>query len=482
MPETNTERPPVTRPHIAVLGAGITGLAAAHRLGEQFPEALVTVFEASGRAGGILQTTRRGDYLVERSADMFTTREPWALDLARRVGLGGELLDTNEQHRRALVVSRGKLHPVPEGFMLMSPTKVWPMVWSPLLSWSAKLRMFGELFVPAKRHDADESLASFTRRRLGREAFERLVQPLVGGIYTADPERLSMAATMPQFVALERQRGSLLRGMLRRTRRGEPEQDTQSGGVRYGQFVAPRLGMQQLIDALVARLPAGTLRLDQPVRRFSLVENGRWLVETASSERATFDGLIYALPGGASEVLRTGSPELADQVAAIPRSSCSVVVLGYERKQIAHPLDAFGFVVPAIEGRSILAGSFASNKFPGRARQDQILLRVFVGGALQPELARLPDTDLIRLVQRELETLLGVTGEPQWCDVVRWLDAMPQYHVGHLDLVARIEQQAKLLPRFALAGNLYRGVGIPFCVRSGESAADHLGQACREPL
>jgi protoporphyrinogen/coproporphyrinogen III oxidase len=463
---------------IAVVGAGISGLAAAHRLQELSPHAQVSLFEAKDRAGGILETIRVGDYLIERSADMFTTREPWALDLARRVGLENELLNTNEANRKALIVSRGRLHPVPEGFTLMSPTKIWPIATSPLLSWSGKLRMAWEWFVKAKRDDQDESLADFTRRRLGNEAFERLVQPLVGGIYTADPEKLSMASTMPQFVEMEKKFGGLLRGMLR-TKEKADVKETHSG-VRYGQFVAPRLGMQQFIEAIVSRLTPGTLRLQTEITQIERMENQAWKLTLRSGETETFHGLIYALPGSTSSLLTSIDQPLTELVQHIPRAGCSVVVCGFKRAAISHSLNAFGFVVPAVEKRQIIAGSFASNKFPGRAPEDRILIRVFIGGALQPELAELPDGDLIATALRELNSLLGVRGDPEVCQVVRWLGAMPQYHVGHGAIATQIEARAATIPRFALAGNLYRGVGIPFCVRSGEQAAETLLAKCLE--
>jgi oxygen-dependent protoporphyrinogen oxidase len=460
-----------------VIGAGISGLAAAHRIFELQPQAKVCVFEAKDRAGGILETIRSGDYLIERSADMFTTREPWALDLAKRVGLEHELLNTNESNRKALIVHRGRLHAVPEGFTLMSPTKIWPIASSPLLSWSGKLRMAMEWFVKPRVDGQDESLADFTRRRLGKEAFERLVQPLVGGIYTADPEKLSMASTMPQFVEMEKKFGSLLRGMLRSSNPKTAAQESHSG-VRYGQFVAPRLGMQQLIDALVARLPSGVLRLRTAVTHLEQTADQQWKLSMNQGASELFSAVVYALPGSASALLGAVDQELMRLVQRVPQAGCSVVVLGFKRSAIKHPLNAFGFVVPAIEKRQIIAGSFASNKFPGRAPSDRVLMRVFIGGALQPELAELPDERLIEIAQQELGELLGITSEPEVCSVVRWLGAMPQYHVGHAQLAEQISTRAAAIPNFTLAGNLYRGVGIPFCVRSGEQAAETLLANC----
>jgi oxygen-dependent protoporphyrinogen oxidase len=468
---------------IAVVGGGIAGLAAAHRVGELEPAAEVTLFEASDRLGGVLRSDRRDGWLIERSADMFTTREPWALDLCRRIGIADELIETDARFRRAFVARRGRLVPVPEGFTLMSPAKVWPILTTPLLSPLGKLRLAGEYFVRCKQDSSDESLESFVVRRFGREAFDRLIQPLIGGIYTADPARLSMQATLPQFVALERQHGSLIRGMRRKpaemTGKGAAVEG-QGSGARYGQFVAPQGGMQRLVDALAGQLPAGTVRLQACVDRIERVaHNGAeavWQVSVCGHPQPDpFDALILAAPAPqCTRLLAFVNHELAALVGQIPYAGCSVAVLGVRRDQIAHPLDGFGFVVPAIEKRRILAGSMASVKFPGRAPEGHVLLRVFVGGALQPALAELPDDETRSLVLAELGDLMGLSGQPEFCEIARWLGAMPQYHIGHLSLVEAIEQRTAAIPGLALAGNAYRGVGIPQCIKSGEAAAERI--------
>jgi oxygen-dependent protoporphyrinogen oxidase len=460
---------------VAVIGGGISGLAAAHRLREIDPTANVVLFEGSDRLGGILQTSRRDGWLIERSADMFSTREPWALDLCRRLGIADELIETDARYRRAYVVRRGRLLPVPEGFTLMSPAKVWPVVTTPLLSPLGKLRLAWECFTPPRRDEADESLQSFVVRRFGREAFDRLVQPLIGGIYTADPAKLSVQATLPQFVELERRHGSLIRGMRRSEIRGQrTEVPEQGAGARYGQFVAPRDGMQRLVEAIAARLPPEVARLNAPVERIECGPQWRvWLRGAPLPEQ--FDELILAAGGAVSSRLLQGiDPPLAELIGRIPHAGCSVGVLGVRRQQLARQLAGFGFVVPAIENRQIIAGSLASLKFPGRAPEGKMLLRVFVGGALQPELGELPDDEIRRIVLAELRELLGLEGEPEFFEVARWPGMMPQYHVGHLELVRQIETRAAAIGHFALAGNAYRGVGVPFCINSGEQAAERV--------
>ncbi|MDA1050449.1 MAG: protoporphyrinogen oxidase [Planctomycetota bacterium] len=455
---------------IAVIGGGISGLAAAHRLVELQPAANVTLFEASHRLGGVLETIRRDGYLIERSADMFTTKDPWALDLCRRVGLADQLLNTNEAFRRAFVVHRGKLVPVPEGFTLMSPAKMLPVLKTPLLSWRGKARLAWERFVP-RRDEADESLHDFAVRRLGREVYDRLVQPLIGGIYTADPTKLSMQAAMPEFVAMEKEFGNLTRGV----REKAVKTNREGTGARYGMFVGLREGMGSLVDAIARRLPEGCVQLNSPIQSIRRAENHWQLTLDGESERRDFDALILAAPAPhAAALLQEVDSRLADELATIQYASAAVPMLGYRRDQITHPLDGFGFVVPIVERRQILSGSFTSIKFPGRAPDGSVLFRVFIGGACQEELVGLPDDELYEIAQRELAELLGVRGEPQVRELVRWNHAMPQYHLGHLDRVAKIEQIASDLPAFALAGNAYRGVGIPFCVRSGELAAEHV--------
>lgn len=456
---------------IAVIGGGITGLAAAHRLRELAPSAEISLFEAGDRLGGVLHTEYADGFLVEHSADMFTTREPWASELCQRIGFANELIGTEEEHRRAFVVRRGRLHAVPAGFTLLAPTRAWPILTTPLLGWMGKLRLACEYFVPARREVADESLAAFATRRFGRQTYEQIIQPLIGGIYTADPQQLSMAATLQQFVEMERTHG----GILRATRKAATGKEPPASGARYGMFVAPRRGMSTFVEALAALLPAGTVRLRSSVD--AIVKNGGgWMVKAAGVfEPEHFDGVVVCLPAGAAAaLLQALDAELATDLLRIPYASTAVAILGYRRDQVAHPLDGFGFVVPHVEGRRVLAGSFASVKFAGRAPQDSVLIRVFVGGALQPELADLPDDELKPLVRQELEELLGTRGSPLFCNVVRWHRAMPQYHVGHLDLVGRIEARVEKLAGLELAGNAYRGVGIPFCIRSGQLAAERV--------
>lgn len=460
---------------VAIIGGGISGLAAAYRLQELVPAANLRLLEASNRLGGILQTVRQGDYLVETSADNFITKLPWAEDLCRRVGIAGDLLPTDPALRRALVVSHGRVVRVPEAFVLMSAGRLTPILTSPVLSLAGKLRLALEPFVKSRQEVSDESVGSFARRRLGREAFERLVQPLVAGIYTADPEKLSMQATMPQFVEQETQYGSLWRAQ-----RGAAQ--ATDSGARYSAFVAPRLGMSQLVDALAEQLSPGTVQLNSPVDRLSFAaDEPSWQLHNLDGTTLRASAVIVATPAGKASALLSGVDEkLSSLLAGIQHASTAVVVLGVRRDQIRQPIEGFGFVVPKVEGRKIIAASFSSLKFPGRAPEDRLIVRVFIGGALQAELAHFPDDELRALAQRELRDLVGLTGEAEFTLVCRWKDSMPQYHLGHLDRVDRIESQVAHHPGLQLAGNAYRGVGVPQCVHSGEQAAERVADYLHE--
>ncbi|WP_442482013.1 protoporphyrinogen oxidase [Aeoliella sp. SH292] len=461
-----------SKPPIAIVGGGISGLAAAHRLTELLPDWPIKLFEASSRLGGVLHTEHAEGYLIEHSADNFLTRLPWAKELCERVGIAKELLPTEPSLRRALVVNRGQVVPVPEAFVLMSARKLWPVLTSPVLSAAGKLRLAMEAFVAKRTDSTDESVASFARRRLGREAFEQLVQPLVAGIYTADPELLSMQATLPQFVEMEQKFGSLWRGT-----RGQAS-GTDSGA-QYSAFVAPRGGMGQLVDAIAERLPPGSVELNTAIERVQQTDSGAWQLQTTSGQRIEAAAVVIATPAPrAAKLLSLVDEPLSKLLGSIRLASTAIVVLGVERAQVAKPIPGFGFVVPQVEGRQIIAASFSSVKFPDRAPDGRLLIRVFIGGALQPELLERSDAELVSLARQELRELVGLTGEPDLTNVVRWPASMPQYHVGHLDRVMQIEQLTAQHPGLAIAGNAYRGVGIPQCIRSGEQAAqqiaDHL--------
>ena len=465
------------RRRVAIVGGGITGLAAALRVRALAPEVVVTLFEAAGRLGGVLETEARDGFLFEGSADGFITNVPWGIAFCQRVGLGDALIATEASRRRALVVARGRLQAIPEGFLLMAPHDLGAVLRSPILSVMGRMRLAWEYRVPVRQETSDESVGAFAIRRLGREAYARLVQPLVGGIYTADPMQLSLAATLPQFIRMEREHGGLMRG-ARAVPGGEAAPGNASGA-RYGMFVSLRDGMGSLVDAAQRCLPPDAVRLNRRVTKLERVRaRGPWRLFTGGGGAGEeFDGVIVSTPAPhAASLLKSEHPALMRALEGIAYAGAAVVSLCYRCNQIRHGLDAFGFVSPFVEKRAILAGSFLSQKYAGRAPAGQVLIRAFVGGATQPELVSRSDQELRAMAHGDLAELLGIVGEPVGQAVARWERRMPQYHVGHLARVAEIEQMAWELPGFGLAGNAYRGVGVPACIHSGEQAAERVVQ------
>ena len=463
--------PEPARRRIAVLGGGIAGLAAAHRLIELEPKCQVTVVEAGPRVGGVLSTRHEDGFQVEQSADNFITTIPWGIALCKRLGLAEQLVETNPAVRRTYVVHCGRLYLLPDGFLMMAPTRLWPLAVTPILSPLGKLRAAMEYFIPPRRQEGDESMAEFVRRRLGREAFERLVEPLVSAVYAADMERLSVEATLPRFREMEREHGSLIRAM-RHQMKQRPAGKSESGA-RYSMFVTLRDGLSSLVEAITARLPAGSIRLDSPVQQVQR-HGDLWRLGLPGGA-LEFDAVIVATPSHvAARLLALVDAELAADLASIEHSGTAIVSLGYDQRQIGHRLDGMGAVVPAIEQSPILACSFSSLKYPHRAPQGKALLRVFVGGARRPELAEMPAEELRPLVLAHLEPLLRIRGEPIYCDVAHWPRTMPQYRVGHRQVVGRIEARLERIAGLELAGNAYHGVGIPDCIHGGELAAERV--------
>jgi oxygen-dependent protoporphyrinogen oxidase len=453
---------------IVVVGGGISGLAAAHRLIELNQAQQITLIEASDRLGGTIQTKNRDGFLLERGPDSFISEKPQALALAKRLGLEPRLIQTNEEFRRSFIVRNGRLRPVPEGFQLLAPSRIAPFLRTDIFSVAGKARMAADLFLPRKSTNGtdDESLASFVRRRLGKEALERMAQPMVGGIYTADPETLSLRATLPRFLDMESRHRSLILAMLRQGK----AQKSGTSGARYSLFLSFDRGMQVIVDAL-AQLKAD-IRLN--TRAKALRRDGpTWTIATNTGEQLKADAICLAVPAYvAASLLNDIDEQLAQKLRDIKYASTATINLAYKRSAIAHPLNGFGFVVPFIEKRSLLACTFSSVKFSGRAPDDHVLLRAFAGGALQPEIFALDEPEMAKRVEADLRELLSISEPPLFTGVAKWERSMPQYEVGHLDRVKEIEGLVDKLPGLTLAGNAYGGAGIPDCIRSGEVAAE----------
>ncbi len=449
-------------PHIAIIGGGITGLSAAFFL-QQRDNARVTLIERAPVCGGKIVTAREGGFVVEGGPDSFLTQKPAALELCRALGLENELIPTNHALRRVFVWSRGQLRLVPSGISLIAPTRWKPLLTSSLFSWRGKARMGMEMFIPPRRENGDESLASFVRRRFGDEAFERLGEPMMAGIYVGDAETLSLTSTFPPLRDLEIKYGSVIRGA-----RSQNAPTRTTGG-----FMSLCHGMQQLSDTLTARLKNSIL-LHRSVERITRVGNKYTLALSDGTERRA-DAVILTTP--AFETARLLAPldsTLAEQSNAIQYVSSATISLGYRRADVKHPLDAFGFIVPHRENRKILACTWSSSKFAHRAPAEHVLLRVFVGGAHDSARAEQDDATLIDLARRELRDLMQLDAEPILTRVSRWRNANPQYTVGHKTRVTEIEQRLQQYPGLVLAGSAYYGVGIPDCIASAARAVKQL--------
>lgn len=467
---------------MVVIGGGVAGLAAAHRLGELARERglglEVTLVEARDRLGGVVVTERAGGFLVEGGPDSLVADRPWALALVERLGLGPRLCGTDPRHRRTFLVRHGRLHPLPEGFVLLAPTRWGPWVRSPLLSWRGKARMALDLVLPRGPEAGDESLARFVRRRFGREALERLAGPLVAGVYAADPEGLSLEATFPRFRELERAHRSVILG-LRRVASARERAD--AAGARWGLFVTLAGGLGELVDALAAGLGPERVRLGWPAGAVGR-DGAGYRVHGPGGADLAADGVVVAVPAPAAAVLlRPLDGELAAALAAIRYASAVVVALGYPRAAIRHPLDGFGAIVPPGEGRVIRGVTFASVKYPGRAPEGFVLLRAYLGGPEAEAWLGTADEALAAVAHTELAALLGIEGAPVLVRVVRHPAAQPQYEVGHLARVGAIEAALARHPGLALAGAAYRGLGLAEAVRSGEAAAARVLEALGPP-
>lgn len=470
---------------VAIVGGGISGIAAALELSQQ-PGISIRLFDSAMRLGGVLETVHTDRYLVERSADNFAILIPDARLLSERYGLSPQLIHPNTQGRQAFVYLNGGVHPIPAGFSLMQPTRIGSIIATRLLTWHGKLRLLGEYWVAPRPavtdgQPDDESLESFAVRRLGREVFDRLVEPIVGGIFTADPKTLSMAATLPQFLNMERTSGGLIRGYLKSKREDAAAAARRASGARYEQFMAPRDGMNAWIDGLAKHLPEGSVQLGfrvDELRRQQQTGGSNWTITTDQGTSQSFDGVILATPASVTaKLLQDVAPEAAATVSEIPYASSAVVAMIVNRSDIGTRMDGFGLVVPSSQGRAALAISYSSNKYPGRTPDGEVLLRVFLGGALRPDVVDWSDSDLLQAATIEVREILSWTGsQPNWQAVIRWKNAMPQYLVGHVAKIQRLHEQLAGLPTLQLCGAAYEGVGIPQCVRSARQAVERLCQ------
>ena len=494
-------------PVIAVIGGGMAGLGAAHALETARREAGTgaaapfdwVLLERADYLGGKVRTERVDGFVIEGGPDSFIADKPWPMELARKVGISERLLDSNEDIRKSYVFSRGRLHELPEGLVLMVPTRLMPFALSSLITWRGKLRMGLDLVLPRGHPGGDESLGDFVRRRLGHEALAKVAEPIVAGIHAGDPEQMSVRATFPMFLEMEEKHRSLIVGMIRRRRerartarplpapegtagRGTAGTAAGAGARPRAYFLAFATGLADLADAVVADLPADRLRTGVAVEsmvRESPAGTGAGPAELAGYRLQLSDGsalavqaVVLAAPAfAAGELLRSVAPAAAADLSSIPYVTTATVSLAYRKADVARPLHGFGFVVPRAEERGIMAGTFSSLKFAGRAPDDGVLVRAFVGRAGREEPAGLADDELVRLVRAELANIVGLRAEPLLTRIFRWPRGMPQYRVGHGALVEGIESALGELPGVELAGGYLHGIGIGDCIREGGAAA-----------
>lgn len=471
-----------------VIGGGITGLATGYRLlreaNNRNIHLTLTLLEAGNRVGGVIQTEHREGFIIEHGPDAFITTKPWAKALSEELGLNDKFIGTNPKVRQSFVVRKSNLLPVPEGFYMMAPGSFLPFIKSPIFSWRGKLRIALDLFISSRNDVTDESVADFVRRRLGKEAFERMAQPMIGGIYTSDAENLSLKATFPRFIEMEQEHGSIIKALIAQKRKSsQTSRDT--SGPRYSLFLSFTDGMQTLVDALAEYL-SKNIRLQSPVTSIKKKESGiehtcqhdsEWRVHLDNGEVLEADLLCIALPAQQTgNILSQVSPQLSDKLSTISYSSSATVNLAFHREDVSHQLNGMGFVVPITEQRNLIGCSFSSVKFENRAPSDYVLLRAFVGestyyikGKGKPHSA-----ELSSIVHKDLSELLGISADPIFSVVSQHSQAMAQYQVGHQQLVSEIDELANGLNGIVLAGNAYHGIGIPDCIHSGEQAAMRL--------
>jgi len=451
---------------IGIIGGGISGLSAAFFLEQRRLAGMpleYVLFEGSPRFGGVILTERVDDCLVEAGPDSFLTEKPEASKLCSDLGIGDQLVGSNDSQRKTYILVNGKLIAMPDGLAFMIPTRIFPAALSPLFSWHTKLKMAREWFHPPLEVKNDESVAALVERHYGKEMVDRLADPLLSGVYGGDATQLSVKAVLPRFAEMQAGHGSLSKAMIR----SRPQA---IGKDARPIFTSLEDGMQQLVDALISRIPSSCIRSNAAIQALSIVSDG-WRVSWKETNEQ-FDSVILAVPSYVAAKLLDGSrTNLASELRGIQYSSSVTVSLSYDRVVRGLLPAGFGYLVPRGEGNRVLAVTFVHNKFQHRAPKDRALLRCFLGGTRDEPVLELSDDEILQIVAKELREVLGVETEPRFARVYKWEAAMAQYNVGHLERLQRIEQLRREVSGLFFAGNAYNGIGVPDCVRSGQQAA-----------
>lgn len=449
---------------VSIVGAGISGLATAQAILAKRPDTEVTIFEASPRVGGKVWTemTREG-YLCEGGVNGFLDKIPRTLELCQQASVTP--MPADEAAKKRYVFSRGKLHKLPE--------KPQEFFTSGLLTLSGRLRVIYEIWAGGAINP-DETLEEFATRRLGSEAFDRLIDPMASGVFAGDARKLSLKSCFPRIAEVETEYGSLIRGLLKLQKKARIKgSKNKPGAGPGGTLTSFGGGMSVLTDALAAQL-GSRIRLNTAVQNISR-EGSRYLLQTTDGDEHESDILILAAPAHAQRrMLQAFDPNLAGLLGEIPYPPLSICCFGYRKQQLGQVLDGFGFLVPSKEKRAVLGTLVDSNIFPGRAPEDSILLRSMVGGARKPELARLADEELISRVQADLKDILGVNAEPDFIRIFRHARAIPQYNVGHAVRLQSLEEKLQVHPGLILTGNAFKGVSLNDCVVNAKKIAESL--------
>jgi len=468
--------------HITIIGGGIAGLATAFYLQQQSHDAGApidyTLIERRPRFGGKITTDYEDGFVIEGGPDSFITQKPWGMQLCRDLGIADRIIPTNDHRRNVYVLKKGKLRAFPGGFRLAIPTEFVPFALTTLISPWGKLRMGMDLFIPPRQEQSDESLANFFRRRLGNEAVDTIAGPMMGGIYTADPEQLSIQSTFPMFVEMERKYGSLIKAMQAgKKRRAAAHPPGQNNSKPPAMFTSLQGGMNELIETLVSRLE-GDLRPVCSVARVEYQSPGfKIYFDDPDTPPLATDAVVLAVPAFvAAALVGKMAPALAEKLNRIRYVSTANISLAYRYSDVLphHDLNGFGFMIPKSENRSILACTWTSTKFNYRVPEDGALIRVFVGGDGREHLLDLPDEELVSMARAELAEIMGLAAEPMTHRVFRWRKGNPQYDVGHLDRVSEMESLAGQFPGLYLTGSAFRGIGIPDCVKSAMNTVEQV--------
>jgi oxygen-dependent protoporphyrinogen oxidase len=445
-----------------IIGGGISGLSAAYYLSKAGIRP--TLLERQPRVGGVIQTSVQQGCVLEEGPDGFMAAKPWAMNLIRELGLADQVMGSNDHSRVTYIVKKGKLVPMPEGLMMMVPTKILPLVETRLLSWGAKIRMGLEIFRQPHGPQPDRSVYEFLLDHYGQECIDYLAEPLLAGVYGGDPREMSVNSVLARFVDIEAKYGSLTRGVL-----AQPRPKSSGGSF----LLTLKGGLGDLIDAL--RPSADVVQADvETVEKkgegFRVRANGDWLEA---------EHVVIATPAGdAARVLQTLQPEISGLLAGIPYTTSITLALGYRKNTFDHPLAGHGFLVPKKERKYIFGCTWVGNKFDHRVPDNMVLLRCFLGGDAMP----LTDQALVDAARSDLHSIMGLEAEPVFHNVARWPNSMAQYTVGHEKRVVRIEELARAIPGLYLAGNGYRGIGIPDCVRMGQEAATKISAGYKPEL